>query len=91
MTVPRLVVRQNDESVVLKNVFQKARLITLLGDNFEPYSDDGHASGPGRGASIDLVNNSSLRGIICNCSNAIRLQVCHHYYDTYRFGYCDYF
>jgi hypothetical protein len=72
------VARQNDESV-LKNVFQKARLITLLADNFEPYSDDGHASGPGRGASIDSVNKSSLRGIICNCSNAIRLQVCHRF------------
>lgn len=68
------VLRQNDESV-LKNILQKSRLIAELYDHFMPYSDDGHAAGPGRGAPSDVVKKFALRGVITNCANAIRLQM----------------
>jgi hypothetical protein len=68
------VLRQNNEEV-LRNAVQRSRLINLLADNFLPYSEDGHAAGPGRSAPEDVVAKSALRGIITNCSNAIRLQV----------------
>lgn len=71
------VLRQNNDDV-LRNVIQKSRLINLLADNFLPYSDEGHAAGPGRNAPEDVVAKSALRGIITNCSNAIRLQVSKH-------------
>lgn len=68
------VLRQNDESV-LKNILQKSRLIAEFFDHFMPYSDDGHAAGPGRGASSEIVKKYALRGVISNCANAIRLQM----------------
>ncbi len=78
MTLTKSICRQNDEAI-LKNVIQRTKLIALLYDNFEPYSSDGHAAGPGKGAAVEIKNKISLRGLITNCSNAIRLQVSHFF------------
>ncbi|CAM9454355.1 unnamed protein product [Ectocarpus fasciculatus] len=68
------VLRQNDENV-LKNILQKSRLVAELFDHFMPYSEEGHAAGPGRGATSETVKKFALRGVITNCANAIRLQM----------------
>ncbi len=56
----------------MRNLLQKARLVTFLAESYVPYHSPKEVSDKPSG---DLVAKISARGLILNCVNAIRLQV----------------
>jgi hypothetical protein len=65
--------RQNQD-IAMRNLFQKARLVSFLIESYLPYP------GPNeplpKNPSDDFIKKMSCRGVIMNCVNAVRLQVC---------------
>lgn len=71
------VLRQGNEGVQ-RLLFQKARLVSFLVDNFLPYGDNeitGAGFEKGSAAYETRLRRLSVRGLLMNCANAIRLQL----------------
>jgi hypothetical protein len=66
------VIRHNQEKSQ-QNLFQVAKFIDFLIDNFIPYPVT-EVEARRKNMPIDILNKHAARGLIMNCANAIRLQ-----------------